>query len=50
MTRSDKHANSHRGKIGDCRILVTAQQIGSESLPGKNGCAMISAKSGGAAQ
>jgi hypothetical protein len=50
MTRTDKRANSHRGKIGDCRILVKALQIGGGSLPGKNGCAMISTKSGGAAQ
>jgi hypothetical protein len=50
MTRSDKRANSHRGKIDNWRILVTARQIGRMSLPGKNGCGMISAKDGGAAR
>src|SRR5258708_35928839 len=30
MARRPTRANSHHGKIGDCRILVTAQQIGRE--------------------
>jgi hypothetical protein len=50
MTRSDKRANSHRGKIDNCRFLATAPQNGGMSLPGKNGCAMIAAKDGGAAR
>src|SRR5258708_38494967 len=30
MARRPTRANSHHGKIGDCRILVTARQIGRE--------------------
>jgi hypothetical protein len=50
MARSDKRANSHRGKIDNCRFLVTARQNGPMSLSGKNRCGMISAKHGGAAR